>query len=60
MKSSGRWSQRKTAIRLRTWKVIAERRNEVQVMVVIVMVAQEDSWALKFLSFQVWELVTRI
>ena len=40
MKSSGRGSRRKIAIRFLTWKDMAERRNEV-----IDMVAQVVSWA---------------
>jgi len=40
MKSSGRGSRRKTAIRFLTWKDMAERRNEV-----MDMVAQVVSWA---------------
>jgi hypothetical protein len=40
MKSSGRGSRRKTAIRFLTWKDMAGRRNEV-----MDMVAQVVSWA---------------
>ena len=40
MKSAGRGSRRKTAIRFLTWKDMAERRNEV-----MDMVAQVVSWA---------------
>ena len=40
MKSSGRGSRRKAAIRFLTWKDMAERRNEV-----MDMVAQVVSWA---------------
>ena len=40
MKSSGRGSRRKTAIRFLTWKDMAERRNEV-----MDMVAKVVSWA---------------
>ena len=40
MKSAGRGSRRKTAIRFLTWKDMAERRDEV-----MDMVAQVVSWA---------------